>query len=328
MKSIKYPKTPQFSSLVQNIKHVARFVGVDEVTNEPVYDNLRLLPIISFKGTVKLHGTNAGISGNRKDGIWYQKRSGATNNGHYGFCSTMNSLSLETWFLQILDVNNIKDETLTIYGEWAGEGVQKGVGISNFPKCFYIFGAKVTPEEGDSYWVDSEYITHPSDYIKNVSEFPIYDIVIDFNFPQKSLENLMKITEEVENSCPVSKQLGKEGIGEGIVWSGFYKGVRYIFKTKGEKHSVSKVKTLKSVDIKLISNANVFAETHVTENRIRQGLHELELSYHRKNTGDLLRWIVNDIYSEEQFDGDRNITNKAISQHARVIFFKMIDDNL
>ena len=118
MKSIKYPKTPQFSSLVQNIKHVARFVGVDEVTNEPVYDNLRLLPIISFKGTVKLHGTNAGISGNRKDGIWYQKRSGATNNGHYGFCSTMNSLSLETWFLQILDVNNIKDETLTIYGEW------------------------------------------------------------------------------------------------------------------------------------------------------------------------------------------------------------------
>jgi hypothetical protein len=35
--------------------------------------------------------------------------------------------------------------TITIYGEWCGGNIQKGVGITNLEKSFFIFGVKITP---------------------------------------------------------------------------------------------------------------------------------------------------------------------------------------
>jgi hypothetical protein len=58
------------------------------------------------------------------------------------------------------------------------------------------------------------------------------------------------MTNEVENECPVAKQFGVSGIGEGIVFSHMTPdGVVYRFKSKGEKHSKGpKIKKLKTVD--------------------------------------------------------------------------------
>jgi len=55
MKLIKMPSISQFRETIRNISHQARFVGLDEAEN-PVYDNMKPLPVIKFTGTVKLHG--------------------------------------------------------------------------------------------------------------------------------------------------------------------------------------------------------------------------------------------------------------------------------
>ena len=39
------------------------------------------------------------------------------------------------------------EKDITVYGEWCGEGIQHGVGVSTLPKMFVIFDVKV----GDSY---------------------------------------------------------------------------------------------------------------------------------------------------------------------------------
>ena len=51
---------------------------------------------------------------------------------------------------------------------------------------------------------------------------------------------LVEITEEIEKECPVSASLGiKDGVGEGAVWTCFYKGDKFIFKVKVQTPSIS-----------------------------------------------------------------------------------------
>lgn len=54
-KMIKYPSTDQFKAVVGNILRQYNFVGLGE-DGEAIYDGNRQKPVITFKGTVKLHG--------------------------------------------------------------------------------------------------------------------------------------------------------------------------------------------------------------------------------------------------------------------------------
>lgn len=62
-KMIKFPSIEQFRNIVSNILRHFNFVGLDE-SGEAIYDQTLQKPTITFKGTVKLHGTNAGVSFN------------------------------------------------------------------------------------------------------------------------------------------------------------------------------------------------------------------------------------------------------------------------
>ncbi len=44
MKHYSYPSIPQFHQLLSDIRHQARFIGVDPDTNKPRYDNNKRLP--------------------------------------------------------------------------------------------------------------------------------------------------------------------------------------------------------------------------------------------------------------------------------------------
>ena len=136
-------------------------------------------------------------------------------------------------------------------------------------------------------------------------DFPTYSLEIDFNQPEVSQNQLGDITVAVEQECPVGKQLGAIGTGEGVVWKcvtpGF-EGSRFMFKVKGEKHSSSKVKTLASVDIEVVNSINELADTVVTESRLIQGLEYLRsngLTIEPKNTPVFLKWISDDVVKEE-----------------------------
>ena len=61
IKCLKFPKIEQYRNVVSAINRSYSYVGLDE-NGDAIYDQLKPKPTIKFKGTVKLHGTNAGIS--------------------------------------------------------------------------------------------------------------------------------------------------------------------------------------------------------------------------------------------------------------------------
>ena len=88
MKHINYPKTVQFRNVVTNVNHMATFSGLDE-NGDAIYDGTKSKPVLVFKGTVKLHGTNAGVCYNDTDCIYVQSRNNAfgldKGESHMGF---------------------------------------------------------------------------------------------------------------------------------------------------------------------------------------------------------------------------------------------------
>lgn len=283
MKHISFPSIEKFANIVANINRTYNFVGLDD-NNEPIYDLSKPKPTLTFKGTVKLHGTNAGVSFN-ESGYWVQSRENIitpeSDNAGFAFFVESKKHVFKKFVDQINSVNffDLRNNTVTIYGEWCGGNIQKGVGISNLPKSFFIFGVKVTPHTSSeeelklkpAFWIPFHYLKSPEDNIYNIEDFQTYSVDIDFNVPQLIQNKLIELTLAVEEECPVAKAFGFSGIGEGIVFS--YKndkGEVFRFKSKGTKHSNSKVNTLRLVDDEKINNCIKVANSVCPSWRLEQ----------------------------------------------------------
>ena len=337
-KHISYPKIAQFRNVVSNINREITFTGLDEDGN-PIYDPSIKKPTLTFKGTVKLHGTNASVCFNSENGFWIQSRQNIItiekDNAGFAFFAESHKVELCSLLDDLIDEHQIDTEiyTVSIYGEWAGKGVQKGVGISQLDKAFYVFGVKVSkPQDEDfkSYWIDSSNVRNAECRIFNVEDYETYSIDVDFNMPQLAQNKFGEITEKVENECPISKAFGIDnGLGEGVVWSVEYKDSVHRFKVKGDKHSVTKVKKLASVDVEKLKTIQEFINYSVTENRFNQAIENVfgKEDLDVKKMGDFIRWFVKDIVSEEMDTMVENRlepkdVNKYISTEVREMFFK------
>ena len=313
-KFISFPKIGQYKNVIIDVLNTTRFTGVDE-NGDAIYDPTILPPTLEFTGTVKLHGTNAGVSYNKEDGIWAQSRRGiiSIEKDNAGFAFFVESE--KEIFLDLFSQIKFDDEnTVTIFGEWFGGNIQKNVAINGLSKRFSIFGVKITPKslmEGDTsnpaFWIqESEYrnLKSPENGIYNTLDFKHWVKKIDFGNPAKFQNELVDITNEVEAQCPVGKEFGNDGIGEGVVWvhqSEKYGTIR--FKVKGAKHSSSKTKNLAPVDNEKLESIEKFVEYAVTENRLNQGIESVFTMNSKemdiKEMGVFLRWIMSDILAEE-----------------------------
>lgn len=128
------------------------------------------------------------------------------------------------------------------------------------------------------------------------------------NHPERALADITKWTLEVEEESPFCKSLGVSGIGEGIVFS-VGNDFDQSFKSKGEKHSKSKVKKLPTVDIEKLNGVDSFIQKHVNEDRLQQGFdivcHSEELK-DMKSLGEFIRWVNNDVWTEEGDEAEEN----------------------
>lgn len=303
----KYNKTYQFRDVVKRVSDNCKYHGEKK-------------PVIVFNGTVKLHGTNAGI-GYRLDTdfLWTQSRERVIVPGddNAGFAAYVESHKEE--FKDLLADICVMHNSVEcmIYGEWAGGNIQSGVAIAALEKTFYVFKVCTLSHydidgngEQVKAWamvnLDSPW-SFDIDGCKDIRDYTNYAIAIDFENPSLSQNRLVELTAEVENECPVAAAHGIKGIGEGIVWTAEFKGEELLFKTKGEKHSVSKVKTvavLSDEDLARIADAKNATETFATEARLSQGitkLGEMGLQVEMKNLGTYLKWVAQDIQEE---DGD------------------------
>lgn len=286
-----------------------------------------------FEGTVKLHGTNAAIVATSDGEFYAQSRTRiiTPEDDNYGFAR----FAHDNYLKELTKAFTFNDY-VAIYGEWCGNGIQKGVGISQLKeRIFVIFAVKVddewlAPSRWTSLIAASRLFLQSQDWSHDLNVFSIYQfstfrIEIDFNCPELAIAELRRITEHVEARCPVAATFGVDGIGKGVVWLNSEHDL--IFKVKGEKHSVSQVKTLAAVDVEKISSINEFLDYALTENRLLQAQGEITPDLDVKKMGEFLRWVFNDIIKEESdvmmANGiDQKEIGRYISARAKDWFFK------
>lgn len=319
----KYSSIEQFRTIIKEVRMHFDFKGKDE-NGKAIYQHTENYPTLKFRGTVKLHGTNASIVKYSDGRFEFQSRERVLSfdDDNADFMAEM----LQKDYQSLFDGIEFTDY-IAIYGEWCGGNIQKKVALNQLPKMFVIFGVKV-----DGEWMDlPPNLAMNESRIYNILQFPSYDVDIDFNNPELVQNKIIELTVAVEISCPVGKQLGVEGTGEGLVFT-CATNQHWKFKSKGEKHSVSKVKTLNAVDVELMKNITEFVDMAVTENRMEQGLSyfkENNIEIEPKNVGQFLRWIVTDVLKEEgdtlEKSGldDKKIKNAIVSK-ARIWYLNSI----
>jgi hypothetical protein len=319
----KYSSIEQFRSVIREVRTRHDYKGKDD-DGKAIYQHTENYPVLKFRGTVKLHGTNSGVVKYSDGRVEFQSRERVLTleQDNAGFMNEMHQKDL-TFLFNGIEFNDY----CAVYGEWCGGNIQKGVAINGLPKMFVIFGIKV-----DDNWIDLPSYLHDNENgIYNILQFSTYEVDIDFNNPELVQNKIIEMTIGVEECCPVGKFFGKEGIGEGIVFT-CVDNQDLKFKSKGEKHSASKVKTLNSVDVELMASINEFVEFAVTENRLQQGISffkENNIEVDSKNTGQFIGWIVNDVLKEESDTlttsglNDKKVKN-AITVKARTWFLNQL----
>ena len=349
-----FSKVKQFRDVIQAIKHKAQFTGLDAEDN-PLYDESMQLPIVTFHGTVKLHGTNSSVAVNPDGDIWFQSRKGVVtphkdNSGFAVFAESHKEIFIR-FINDIRDKLELYEKTIVLFGEWCGGNIQKDVAINGLEKMFVLFAVKVVEanlaEEGEvavNYYLPSdkwsEY-SDPENHLHNINDFKSYFIDIDFDKVRDASNALELITSEVSRECPVGKALGRVldkdcTTGEGVVWIGWFNGDRYSFKVKGEAHKTSRgKKALAPAEIEKMNSITEFVEYSVTENRLNQGVEQVFTTESRipeiTAMGEFIRWVVTDIIDEEL---DVMVENKLepkdvkrkISEVARTWYKRYLDD--
>lgn len=341
IKLVSFPGINQFRTVVQDVQNSAHFVGLDEDKN-PIYDKNLPKPILKFTGTVKLHGSLGAVSFNNSDGMWVQSRENIItplkDNAGFAFFVQSKKQSFKNLLERLKDKYdlNLDVYTLTIYGEWAGKNIQKNVAISDLPnKSFFIFGVKVSnlnDSEFKAYWVNSNDLRDTYNNIYNVNDYQKFEIEIDFNDPCASQIKIDALVQQVEKECPVAKEFGISGTGEGIVFSAILNDTTYIFKAKGLLHAEKKEKVKPDTDNEQIQKLQVLAEKVTPSWRLEQALEKAcdfmnGGTLNRKHLGNYIQYVIADVIKEDlDVIAEENVEpkelNKYISEIARNYFFQ------
>lgn len=301
----KFPSINQFREVKRNVEWDAQYRG-DDADGQPILDRTASLPTLGYTGTVKLHGTNAAI--NYQNGTFTcQSRENeiTPEKDNAGFARWVNGLPASVH--EILRGAYPKADELVIFGEWCGGNIQPGVAIAGLPKMFVVFAVQVvTNDENNEAWCDLVVLPELEKHgIYESRQFGVWDIDIDFEKPARAIEKMNELTLQIEKQCPAGKFFGREGVGEGLVWTPNQyskKRSRLVFKTKGSEHSKTKVKKLAAVNPEKVESARVFAEKHVHNERLEQAYAWLAQAGHPQNekaTGYFVKRVVDDVVKEE-----------------------------
>lgn len=329
----RYPSIEQFRHIIKQIKSTTKFIGVDDCGNA-IYDKSIELPTLRFTGTEKIHGTNASVCMDKRTGeFWCQSRKNIItvekDNAGFAFFVESRKKVFEELFASVQKFYG--GSIISIFGEFAGGNIQKTSCCSNLEKRFIIFDIQI-----DGKWVDIKpVISSPENLIFNVSDFKTWEIDIDFKNPLLSQNKMIELMKKVEEASPIGSTFGEKNIGEGIVFKGEYKGDVYRFKVKGDKHSKSKVKTLKKVNTKKLNKITQIA-TLVTPNwRLDQMYCETFDTVNGgkgdiKKTGDYIRSVIRDVMKEDldliiETGLEPKEINKTISDISRKYLINRLD---
>ena len=320
------------------MREIVKFESVGQFRNfikTMQYLGLRKFNLI---GTVKIHGTNSSVGLDLKDNsLFCQSRNRvlSLDDDNYDFVKYVEDNKSE--FLKIFNeiknkINPENYDSIIIYGEWAGKGIQNKVAVSELDRFFAPFSIRGINKDTIDI-LDVKLEINESIRFYPIKTFGIYNVVLDLDNTHLAQQEIKNITIAIENECPVGKYFGISGIGEGVVFTDETR--TYSFKSKGEKHSVSKVKTIANINVEKIKKIQDFIDYAVTEDRLNQGieyLKEMNKELDISSIGDFLRWLANDILKEEQdvitengLDNDLKSIMKSTSNKGRKWFMDKIN---
>lgn len=270
---------------------------------------------VTYRGKIKLHGTNAGIHFDL--GVAFpQKRS--------GFIDEYDDNCEFAKFVSELEVFGRPDCEI-FYGEWAGPGVQKNDAVTQIAeKSFFIFSIYDLYQQ--KIIVDPDQIAARvrSVFGTNYRKQNIYVIpwcteptTVKFTSNGDCQRFISAVTDYVDNTVaqqdPYIKQMfDVSGPGEGVVMypvDGYHlDGQRlsdenvfdYIFKVKTESHSVHKMKNRNSVIPEKPEGIDDFIESFFTEQRFEQMLNQIGGEATREKTGQFIKAVMGDVHKESQ----------------------------
>jgi hypothetical protein len=209
----RFPHIEQFRTIVKRVRDTNRFDGFDGEGN-PIFNDVRLMPVLKFKGRPKLHGTNAAV-GIMNDGTqWTQSRVNIItpledNAGFSSFVYMNKELFAE--IANKIEYDKTRYKAVVIYGEWCGGKIQKSVALNQLEKMFVAFKIKLVSNDGennvylhDSYLIDVVGI-HEKEKVFNITIFDDWEVIIDFTYLELSSNILGDITAAVEVECPVGR---------------------------------------------------------------------------------------------------------------------------
>lgn len=272
-------------------------------------------PVVDFEGTVKLHGTNAGI---RLLGIGIRPiavartRVATVMNDNHGFAMFLEGIPQDIFDEIYIDNNGLNQNTaITIFGEWCGGNIQGGVALSGCPKHFVAFAATcddMTAEAGYRY-IDYNIFTKEMNGhgLHDIREIDTFEITIDFRLGNQDevVAQLTQWVEEVEACCPWAKEkFGVEGIGEGIVFHRKDDPTNnyWIFKIKGDKHSKGGDRAkgkIVEIDLVKVENVSECVDVILTEARMIQMMFDNNFTYDPRNIGPFLKAVCVDCVKEQ-----------------------------
>ena len=328
-------KFAEIEAFYQVVRTVAHLNAVEDLD-----DSRKVLTPVRYRGTVKLHGTNAGVRCT-PDALVPQSRSTqlSEDQDNQGFCRFISGDVQQAAVREI--ERRIRwaygvdaDDPLTIFGEWCGPGIQKGCGIHKLPARQFVVFAAYSDAKGYVGILGPSGGTFTTAGIHTILEGPTWYLDVDFSdqaSKEAAAELATKHTSEVEAQCPWAALFGVDGVGEGIVWRPMalhYGRSDLIFKTKGEKHKATKSKTEVQVDPEILASVEAFVDFAVTDNRLAQGLDVLRESGHEiepRSTGAYLKWVGQDVKREcssnlEESGLEWKQVSKAVTTKARDFF--------
>lgn len=257
-----------------------------------------------WQAYVKLHGTNAAIHVNQYGHVvacQSRNRLITPDDDNLGFARSM--------YGRDVNLRHQAAKPWIIYGEWAGQGIQKGVGISNIEKQFFPFAISVC-----GVFMKNEVATG---FIRGAGVFsPI--LLEPYNtFFHKDMEGLQAAVEAVDKLCPVARVFGFDGHGEGFVLRPHgdqETDTELWWKAKGASHQKSDVKVFKAPEFG--DESREWIQEQI-QRRAAQGLAYLQEMGHpitAESTPLFIKWMVNDITTEEDIPDFVNV--KAIGSFA------------
>ncbi|MEK0324106.1 MAG: RNA ligase family protein [Nitrosopumilus sp.] len=330
---------------------IGNFKSLMYVCNKLPYNHLEHDLYIHMRPRTKLHGTNAAVRiypGDNLVTAQSRNRKLEIGNDNFGFAAWVK----ENEKIFLYSYTGMTEHCYTIFGEWAGKGIQKSDAISKTDRAFHVFmvtvqdatgkvlGCFTSPEEIEDLWLYK--IVEEIDNLHVIPwagpELIINASNTELNGPE--INNINKMVEMCSERCEYTfKHFGIEEGGEGFVYySTVFEGDieacaasspihakdllawqgNFMFKAKGENHTVEKGSKPAAIDPLVLAQQSDFTQRFCTDARLAQGAKEVNEGsedYSRRETGKFIAWVCSDVHKETEHEREEAEVNwKAISK--------------